>query len=141
MAAITPPETWEEFSPPARMESGEEVAPSVVGAAVLPETGLGRTELDVAGVVVGVETGGDDDGDDDNGMMSDDPTAAGRVELGSGLEGVNPSGIISADDETSSVVEVGVSSMLGADASAMIVVGDGVSVVGRGEPLGSPPSS
>ena len=148
MAAITPPERWEELlSAPARTESGEdteEVIPPVIGAAVLPETGLWRIVLDVSDVVVGVETGGDDDDSgDDDGMVSDDPMAAERVELGSGsgLEEVNPSGIISADVGTSSVIGVGVFSMLGAGASATIAVGDGASVVGRGGPLWSSPSS
>lgn len=148
MAAITPPERWEELlSAPARTESGEdteEVIPPVIGAAVLPETGLWRIVLDVSDVVVGVETGGDDDDSgDDDGMVSDDPMAAERVELGSGsgLEEVNPSGIISADVGTSSVIGVGVFSMLGAGASATIAVGDGASVVGTGGPLWSLPSS
>ena len=148
MAAITPPERWEELlSAPARTESGEdteEVIPPVMGAAVLPETGLWRIVLDVSGVVVGVETGGDDDdSSDDDGMVSDDPMAAERVELGSGsgLEEVNPSGIISADVGTSSVIGVGVFSMLGAGASATIAVGDIASVVGTGGPLWSLPSS
>ena len=148
MAAITPPERWEELlSAPARTESGEdteEVIPPVIGAAVLPETGLWRIVLDVSDVVVGVETGGDDDDSgDDDGMVSDDPMAAERVELGSGsgLEEVNPSGIISADVGTSSVIGVGVFSMLGAGASATIAVGDIASVVGTGGPLWSLPSS
>lgn len=146
MAAITPPERWEELlSAPARTESGEdteEVIPPVMGAAVLPETGLWRIVLDVSGVVVGVETGGDDDdSSDDDGMVSDDPMAAVELGSGSGLEEVNPSGIISADVGTSSVIGVGVFSMLGAGASATIAVGDGASVVGTGGPLWSLPSS
>jgi hypothetical protein len=134
MAAITPPERWEELlSPPARMESGEdteEVIPPVIGAAVLPETELWRIVLDVSGVVVGVETGGDDGG-------GDDPMAAERVELGAGLENVNPSGIISAGVGTSSLMGMDVFAMLDAGTSATMAVGDGASVEERGGPFWS----
>lgn len=129
MAAIPPPERWEElFASPPRKESAE-VAPSVV-VVVLPETGLWRTGLDVSGVGVGVEAGGGDD--DDDGVVSDDPVTAGSVELGTEPEKDNPSGIIGVTvgvKAPATVVGEGGSPMSDACASVTTVAGSGVPVV------------
>lgn len=129
MAAIPPPERWEElFAAPPRKESAE-VAPSDVGV-VLPETGLWGTGLDVSGVGVGVEAGGGDD--DDDGVVSDDPVTAGSVELGTEPEKDSPPGIIGVTVDVkapATVVGEGGSPMTDACASVTTVVGSGVPVV------------
>jgi hypothetical protein len=124
MAAITPPEGPEDFfAPPSRRESAEFVPLVTV---VLPETGLWRTELDISGVVVGVEIGGGDDNDD--GI----PVTAGGVELGTGPERDNPSGTTSVTTDvkvSTTVIGVGVSPMSDAGTSVTTVVGTRMVVV------------